>query len=421
MASADTDIHNAILSDALKLAESGNLAAATDALRSALEIDFRGEVAGLVSEFEQVLRTGQGAALAAQTLRLLVEEACGDISRQPSVRERNTHSSERVAVDSPVPGEPRAPSGGRASIAELRDRLSDATSRTGEQASRRDTRSTAPAAVVPEAVDSTPGADDGRWFSEQDYSLSESSPSATFRASASGDLPSADAAGRSGRSSGVSGVSGGEATPFGFADASSSMFDDSGHGASEAHEGRAGEVSSTVPRQPMPDMLARSRHSGETPSPTRESSSGPMTAATRSTGRMMPVGDVSDSGPLPADVLLDRAKKLVARGDLASAMELLDDVLAAEPSNEEAQQLRDHTYGRIGMLRLSALEPLDRVPEVDFGNVSGAQLTPQSMFIVSLADGVLSLRDMVDMSGMPRADAAVVLTDLIDQGVLRFR
>ncbi len=422
--SADTENHDAILTDALKLAENGNLAAATDALRSALEIDFRGEVAGLVTEFEEVLRSGVGAALATETLRLLVEQSLSvpvhleprDVQPSHTPQPRTSpafQTAPRKSASNPI----------TSTLAKLRDRLSGAA-RVPQHEGRQEAL-TLPAM---EAVPSDPGAtieQEARWINQESFDLSESSPgievlreSEAREASASRSaLSTSDAAQTLDAhafddpdSEDTAAVVLSQPTPFGFADAD---FDS--ELGRERRRGRG--ASATMPRNYMPEELRREQR--EAPQARSEGNNERSLASSKETGRMRPVGELESAAALPIPALLEQARALASRGDLASAVELLDEILSSDPQHLEAQELRADVGKRIGMLRLSALEPLDRVPRLDVGKVTTVRLTPQSMFIVSLADGSLTLRDMIDMSGMSVLAAAEIIGDLINADVLR--
>lgn len=124
---------------------------------------------------------------------------------------------------------------------------------------------------------------------------------------------------------------------------------------------------------------------------------------------------------LPVADLLKRAGMLLQRGDLASAINIYDEVLAAEPGNAEAMRKRRSADQRMGMIRMAALEPLDRAPRADLAAAAAASdLTPQMMFLLTQADGYATLYDLIDLSGMSTNDATGVLQNLVDLGYLRF-
>ncbi|MFT6398410.1 MAG: hypothetical protein ACJAYU_003168 [Bradymonadia bacterium] len=153
--------------------------------------------------------------------------------------------------------------------------------------------------------------------------------------------------------------------------------------------------------------------------PTPSAGSLPVPGAAFKTGRLRPVHDEGKRRQSTTD-LLDRVRVLLSRGDLASAKQLVDEVLTTDPGHGDALALSRNINERLTMLRMSALEPMSRMPHPDVSAVASAQLNPRSMFLLSMADGGSSLQDLVDLSGMPAFEASEILLGLIEQGVLRF-
>ncbi|MCB9521198.1 MAG: hypothetical protein H6698_01510 [Myxococcales bacterium] len=144
------------------------------------------------------------------------------------------------------------------------------------------------------------------------------------------------------------------------------------------------------------------------------------TAQTVKTGKFQPVAASPSRLVVPAAELIERVKIMLGKGDLASADQLVRDVLASEPGNAEALRLQRDIVAKLSMLKMASLQPLDRVPRADLGAVAGASLNPRSMFLLSQVDGTSTLQDIIDMSGMSAGDAADQLAELIAKGVLRF-
>jgi hypothetical protein len=128
----------------------------------------------------------------------------------------------------------------------------------------------------------------------------------------------------------------------------------------------------------------------------------------------------ADRTSQPINDLLDRVRVLLGRGDLASAQELAKEVLLTEPGHGDAQALAQDIAARLMILRVSTLEPMNRVPRQSLGEVIGTGLNPRSMFVLSMADGSSSLEDLVDLSGMSRSDALELLAELVETGALVF-
>ncbi len=188
-------------------------------------------------------------------------------------------------------------------------------------------------------------------------------------------------------------------------------------------DGEAPEVEAPAEAEKAPSKRA---HGGAQQAPKLDSEAGTPSSGTPvvsddafQTGRIRPVQDQQQRRQ-PTSQLLDRVRLLLGRGDLASAKLLVDEVLSSDPGHGEALTLARNINERLTLIRMSALEPMDRVPIPGVGAVAEAALNPRSMFLLSMADGNSSLQDLVDLSGMRAADASEILVDLIEQGVLRF-
>jgi hypothetical protein len=117
--------------------------------------------------------------------------------------------------------------------------------------------------------------------------------------------------------------------------------------------------------------------------------------------------------------MLDRIELLLRKGDVASALQLLQDAEAMAPDDHRVQKVGRDVRAQLSMLREARLEPLDRTPTANLAaaaNTTG--LTPAMMFVLTQADGFASLRDLLDLSGLPRDQAAAVVLELYDAGLL---
>ncbi len=118
------------------------------------------------------------------------------------------------------------------------------------------------------------------------------------------------------------------------------------------------------------------------------------------------------------ELALAMARTLRDRGDIASAIQTVDALLANEPNDHRAHALRKSLQRQLTALRMSQLEPLDRAPQLA-GRPSG--LTPRSMFLLTFVDGMSSLQDIIDLSGLPPAEAGELLLELLDAGAIALR
>lgn len=109
-------------------------------------------------------------------------------------------------------------------------------------------------------------------------------------------------------------------------------------------------------------------------------------------------------------------------GELDKASARLDELAERWPGHPDIESFRGEVEKARGQRLLELLEPLDRVPmaNAQADAEALAALNPRRMFIVSLADGMATVEDLIDMSGMPQDQARVAIASLIDLGVLVF-
>lgn len=137
-----------------------------------------------------------------------------------------------------------------------------------------------------------------------------------------------------------------------------------------------------------------------------------------------PSGDITTPPGAEESVeeTMSRVKRLRDRGDVASALQGVELVLAVDASHPEAYALREQLRHQLTVLRMAQLEPLDRVPNVTPAAMSGVsrRLNTRSAFLLSRVDGFSSIRDIIDMSGLPALEAIETMQQLIDEGFVRF-
>jgi hypothetical protein len=110
---------------------------------------------------------------------------------------------------------------------------------------------------------------------------------------------------------------------------------------------------------------------------------------------------------------------LMKRGDLATALKICDAVLASDPDSSVANEQKRAAMTQLSVLAMSRLEPLSRAPVGRPDRAIGmTNLTPKMMFVLTRADGHSTLNDLLDCSGLPRQEAAMVLVSLYENGLL---
>jgi hypothetical protein len=122
---------------------------------------------------------------------------------------------------------------------------------------------------------------------------------------------------------------------------------------------------------------------------------------------------LGDTNPLPAATTLVPVQEPLDRGDVGAAMAAAEQFLAQNGGLEgEAAQTHRWLFERVYE---SSLSPLSRVPR---HGQPAADLDPKSAFLLSRLDGMSSVDDLLDISGMPRLEALRALALLVKRGVV---
>lgn len=136
--------------------------------------------------------------------------------------------------------------------------------------------------------------------------------------------------------------------------------------------------------------------------------------------------EVDESGLQPVhhvwdEVFADMRKAFNAR-DYARAVELGERFLARNPTHAPAiifvRECRTIAEGRLA----KQLAPLDRVVVllVPLHPLMSSELDHRTGFLLSRVDGVTTIEDLIDLAGMPRADALRILSDCAERGFVAF-
>ena len=119
--------------------------------------------------------------------------------------------------------------------------------------------------------------------------------------------------------------------------------------------------------------------------------------------------------------LFERASTWQQAGDFEGAVAAVDLALAEDPNSALAQKLI-HRHRDVVMAVLTAfLGNLDRIPTLarPLHELASAPISPRAAFLLSRVDGILSLEEILDVSGMPRIEAMRYLCQLFLRGILR--
>ncbi len=113
-------------------------------------------------------------------------------------------------------------------------------------------------------------------------------------------------------------------------------------------------------------------------------------------------------------------KDKFAMGDFSGALELADSILRTAPRDTEAQSLAAKCREVLQDMYASRISGMERVPQVVMSpdQIRWLSLDHRAGFMLSMIDGVSSVDDLLDVSGMQRLDALRILCGLLDQKVI---
>lgn len=109
-------------------------------------------------------------------------------------------------------------------------------------------------------------------------------------------------------------------------------------------------------------------------------------------------------------------------GDYAGALTMADVILAAQPDNLLARDIRAKCRTTLEDVYALRLGPLDRIPSiVTLPKKTGNRaIDNRTGFLLSLIDGAATFEAILDVCGMPRLDALRILDDLVQRGAVAF-
>lgn len=110
-------------------------------------------------------------------------------------------------------------------------------------------------------------------------------------------------------------------------------------------------------------------------------------------------------------------------GDYSGSLVIAEELLSDDPNHVEARKYAENCRGVLEQMYAARLGALDRVP---FMAVASTELRWLSIdhragFVLSHVDGISSLEQILDVSGMPRLDALRILYELVQHRVISFR
>ncbi len=119
--------------------------------------------------------------------------------------------------------------------------------------------------------------------------------------------------------------------------------------------------------------------------------------------------------------LIERATVYAAQLELDKAAAAVDLALSEDPNSALAQKLIHRNRDAIMGIFQSFLGDLERQPALarPLHELASAPISPRAAFLLSRIDGMLTIDEILDVSGMPRLEAYRHLTQLFLRGILR--
>jgi len=131
--------------------------------------------------------------------------------------------------------------------------------------------------------------------------------------------------------------------------------------------------------------------------------------------------DIEEIGPATLPPHEDNSRPTMkdryAMGDFSGALEIAESLLAADPSDLEAQRYATSCRDVLTQMFLSRLGGLDQIINVVLSpeELRWLNLDHRAGFLLSLVDGVSTIEELLDISGMSRLDALRILATLREQ------
>jgi len=119
--------------------------------------------------------------------------------------------------------------------------------------------------------------------------------------------------------------------------------------------------------------------------------------------------------------LFEKALEWSAAGELDKAVAAVDLAMSEDPNSALAQKLLHRHRDETMQVFQSFLGDLSRQPQLarPLHELASAPISPRAAFLLSRIDGMISIDEILDVSGMPRLEAYRHLCQLFLRGILR--
>ena len=133
-----------------------------------------------------------------------------------------------------------------------------------------------------------------------------------------------------------------------------------------------------------------------------------------------PESSIVPPAPLQKPDPLAELRERYALGDFSGALAIAEGLLEDQPGNADAQRYAESCRDVLRQMYAARLGPLDQVPVVAIPaeQLRWLTLDHRSGFLLSHVDGVSTLEEILDVSGMNPLEAMRIIYDLLQQKVI---
>lgn len=132
------------------------------------------------------------------------------------------------------------------------------------------------------------------------------------------------------------------------------------------------------------------------------------------------------SADIESEALLDprkglvRARELFRAGRHTESMRICELIEKGLPANADLEDLVEQNREMLESIYIEKLGDLSVVPRVELGSghLQDIKMDHKTAFLLTRIDGMLTLEDVMSIAGMTRLDAAKMLLDAIEQGII---
>lgn len=118
--------------------------------------------------------------------------------------------------------------------------------------------------------------------------------------------------------------------------------------------------------------------------------------------------------------LTAQMKDRYAMGDFSGALVVAENILQNDPDHAEAARLANNCRDVLTQMYAARMGPLNQIVSVvvPADQIRWLSLDHRAGFLLSLVDGISSVEEILDVSGMPRLDALRIMCTLLEQRII---